>query len=250
MTYERIKKVKKRKRIIKSIIISIIIIFFVFWSVPTILANNSKTVLPEKGVLIDTISAEGFLIKNETVIKSKNQGQLERLSSEGDRLPAGQEIAIVKSSNDNSHLTQELELIENSINALKKTQNEAKIVLDEKTRIEDLKISLINEIQNNISIGNFQEIYLLKEELALYNDKTEDMSFSNTLAGQSLEKLEGKRDEIVSILENNNLKYYSPHGGIVSYNIDGYEEIFLPKDFENYTYDKLVIRNKATQKAG
>ena len=29
-------------------------------------------------------------------------------------------------------------------------------------------------------------------------------------------------------------KYYSQHGGIVSYVIDGYEETYLPRESENY----------------
>src|SRR5690606_23581138 len=122
MAYERIKKQKKKKKLLRGIIISLIFIFFLFRSVPSILANNAKTVLPEKGTLIDTISAEGFLIKNETVIKARNVGEIERLSAEGDRLPAGKEIAIIRSNNDNSHLIQELELVESSIEALKRTQ--------------------------------------------------------------------------------------------------------------------------------
>jgi len=247
MAYEKKQKGKKGRRLFRGIIIFLICILSIFRSVPSILANNAKTILPEKGTLIDTISSQGYFIKKETVIKSKNAGQLEKLSIEGERLAAGKEIAIIKSSNDNSHLIQELELVENYIEALKKTQNETKFILEEKTKIEDLKIDLISEIQSSVSQENFQEIYLLKEQLALYQEKTEDMAFSNTLAGQSLEKLENKRDEIISILENNNIKYYSPHGGIVSYNIDGYEEIFLPKDFENYTYDNLALK-KASQK--
>lgn len=248
MAYEKNNKRKKRN-IFRRVIISLIIVFYIFRSMPSILASNAKTVLPEKGTLIDTISTQGFFIKKETVIKSKNVGKLEKLATEGERLPAGKEIAIVRSNNDNSYLIQELELIENSIEALKKTQSETKIILDEKEKIEDLKIDLIDDIQNNISQENFQNIYLLKEQLLLYYEKTEGMSFSNTLAGQSLEKLEGRRDEIVSILENDNVKYYSPHAGILSYNIDGYEEVFLPQDFENYTYENLVIK-KTNQNQG
>lgn len=242
MTSERVKKRKKGRRLLRGILISIIFAFFIFRSVPSILANNAKTILPEKGTLIDTISAQAYFIKKETIIKSKNSGKLQKLVSEGKRLAAGQEVAIVRSSNNNSHLMQELEIVENSIEALVKTQNETKLILEEKTKAEDLKMDLISKIQYNISQGKFQEIYLLKEQLAIYHEKIEDMSFSNTLAGQSLEKLENKRDELISVLENSNVKYYSPHGGIISYNIDGYEEIFIPKDFENYTYDNLIYK--------
>ena len=50
MAYERIKKQKKRRKLFRGIIISSIFIFILFRSVPSILANNSKTVLPEKGL--------------------------------------------------------------------------------------------------------------------------------------------------------------------------------------------------------
>lgn len=239
MSYDKKEKRKKKNKLLRRVIIALILVLYIFRSVPSILANNAKTVLPEKGILIDTITVQGFFIKNETVIKSKNAGKLQKLASEGERLPAGKEIAIISSNNDNSYLYKELELIKNSIEALKKTQNETKIILDDKAKVEDIKADLIGQIQNNINQGNYQDVYLLKEQLILYQNKSEELTFSNTLAGQSLEKLESRKNEIISILESDNIKYYSPRAGIISYNLDGYEDKFLPRDFENYTYESL-----------
>ncbi|MFA5577736.1 MAG: HlyD family efflux transporter periplasmic adaptor subunit [Tissierellaceae bacterium] len=239
MTYEKRKRDRKKNQILRALVVSSIFIFIAFKSIPSILANNAKTVLPEKGTLIETISAQGFLIKDELLIKSKNTGSLVKIATEGERLPSGIEIATVDSIDDMTALRHELELIENSIAAIKKSHQEAGLIIDEKLKTDELQIAIIEEIQNYISLGRFDEIYLLKEKLILYDNKGKELSLSNTLTGQSIENLERKRDEISNLIKGKNLRYFSPQGGIISYEIDGFEEIYLPKDFENYSYDKL-----------
>lgn len=65
-----------------------------------------------------------------------------------------------------------------------------------------------------------------------------------TLLNQSLDNLNKRKEEIEKDIKSNNINYYSSNGGIVSFNIDGYEEVYYPKEFENYTYDKIDILEK------
>lgn len=242
MSYEKREKNRRKRRVFRTAIISFVLIYLIFRAVPSLLASNAKTILPEKGTLIEKLSTQGFVIKNETVIKSTSNGELQTSSTEGQRLSAGVEVASVNSLNDTSSLKEELSQLEESISALEKSEIETKIILNEKEKILEMKDSLVNELQNAIATGNFDEIYLLKSQLSLYDEKNKDISFSNTLVGQSIENLKSKRDSINSKIKSNNIKYYSSHGGIISYVLDGYEENYLPKDFENYTYDKLVLK--------
>lgn len=242
MSYEKRKKIRMKRRVFRTVVISFVLIYLIFRAVPSLLASNAKTILPEKGTLIEKFSAQGFMIKYETVIKSTSGGQLEISSTEGERVAAGVEVATVNSLNDTSSLRQELLQLDESISALEKSEKENKIIVNEKEKIQELQDSLVSELQNTIISGNFDDIYLLKGKIALYDEKNKDISFSNTLAGQSLENLKAKRDNISSEIKSNHMKYYSNHGGIISYLIDGYEEIYLPKDFENYTYDKLTSK--------
>lgn len=242
MSYEKREKNRRKRRVFRTAIISFVLIYLIFRAVPSLLASNAKTILPEKGTLIEKLSTQGFVIKNETVIKSTSNGELQTSSTEGQRLSAGVEVASVNSLNDTSSLKEELSQLEESISALEKSEIETKIILNEKEKILEMKDSLVNELQNAIATGNFDEIYLLKSQLSLYDEKNKDISFSNTLVGQSIENLKSKRDSINSEIKSNNIKYYSSHGGIISYVLDGYEENYLPKDFENYTYDKLVLK--------
>ena len=239
MSYEKREKSRKKRKVFRIIIISFVSLYLLFRSVPSLLANGTKTVLPERGVLITKFSAEGFLIKDETVTKSQVKGQLEMSTNEGTRLAAGSEVASVNSLNDTSSLKEELEQVEESISALEKSEAETNLIINEKEKVGNLKESLVNKLQTNIIEGNFDEVYLLKEQLALYDEKVKDVSFTNTLAGQSLENLKSKKEVISKEINSNHVKYYSQYGGIVSYIIDGYEETYLPREFENYTYDKL-----------
>ncbi|CAK7021844.1 HlyD family efflux transporter periplasmic adaptor subunit [Tissierella carlieri] len=242
MSYEKREKNRRKRRVFRTATISFVLIYLIFRAVPSLLASNAKTILPEKGTLIEKLSTQGFVIKNETVVRSTSNGDLQTSSTEGQRLSAGVEVASVNSLNDTSSLKEELSQLEESISALEKSEIETKIILNEKEKIIEMKDSLVNELQNAIAAGNFDEIYLLKSQLSLYDEKNKDISFSNTLVGQSIENLKSKRDSINSEIKSNNIKYYSSHGGIISYVLDGYEENYLPKDFENYTYDKLVLK--------
>ncbi len=241
MSYEKREKVRRKRKVFRTLIISFVLLYLIFRSVPSLLASNAKTILPEKGTLIEKFSTQGFVIKHETVVKSTSSGELQVSSTEGERLAAGVEVARVNSLNDTSSLKQELSQIEESISALEKSEKETKLTLNEKEKIQELQKSLVDELQNTIISGKFDEIYLLKGQLSVYDEKDKDISFSNTLVGQSLENLRSKRDSLHSEINSNHIKYYSSHGGIISYKIDGYEEVYLPKDFENYTYDKLNL---------
>ncbi|MFA7532811.1 MAG: HlyD family efflux transporter periplasmic adaptor subunit [Tissierellaceae bacterium] len=239
MTYEKRKRDRKKSQILRGFVVTIVFALVAFKSIPSILANNAKTVIPEKGILEEKISAQGFLIKNEVLIKSKNTGTLHKLAKEGERLPSGIEIATVDSIDDTGALKHELQLIDNSIAAIKKSQQEATVLMNEKVKTEDLQNNVVEEIQNYIALGEYNELYLLKEKLILYDNKAKELSFSTTLTGQSLENLESKREEINNLIKSKNVRYFSPQGGIISYEIDGFEESYLPKDFETYSYDML-----------
>lgn len=241
MSYDNRKRNRQKRKRFRIIVISFILLYLIFRSVPTLLANNAKTILPEVGTLIDKLPSQGFVIRNEAVIKATSNGELELLPKEGTRVSAGTEIANVNILDNHSSLKQELEQIENSITALERSETEAEVIIKEKGKIEDLQLSTIDEIQNMISLGKFDEVYLLKEKLNLYDDKANNVSLEDTLLGQSIDNLKKRKEIINEEMNKNHMKYYSNHGGIISYNIDGYEEIYFPKDFENYTYDKINI---------
>lgn len=243
MAYNEREKKRKKKKKFRGLLISTIFLYLIFRSVPALLASNAKTILPERDTLINKQLVQGFIIKDETIVRATGSGDLELFSEEGVRLSSGSKVANISSINNSSSLKQELEQIEKSIIALEKSEADAKTMIQDKEKIEGIKEELERELQESINEGKFEEIYLLKEKLVLYNGKSDEVAKTDTLIGQSLENLKLRKEIIDKDMDSNHINYYTNYGGIVSYKLDGYEEIYIPKDFENYSYDKLNIGN-------
>lgn len=234
---------KKRRKGILVIFIFIITIYLLFISFVTLFKRNAKTTLPERMLLIDTISSQGFLIKNESIIKATNSGDVDLIANEGERLGSGREVLSINTLKDIKSLEYELEGVEKNISSLKKKETESDLISNEKDKIELTREELILELQDKISSSEFNDINFIKEQLLLYDGKYKDVDFSKTVLGQSVEGLEDRKKDISKKIDKNNVRYYTDRPGVISYKIDGYEEVYLPKDFENYTYDKLNVDN-------
>lgn len=237
MSYEkRVKKRKKRK--ISNIILFVIIVYIILTSFITLFKRNAKTVLPERMVVTDSILSQGIIIKNETLIKSQNNGVIDLTADEGQRLAAGQEVATINTSKEMKTLEYELIEIEKNISSLEETEGEL-IVTEEHGG--GIKEELILKLQNKILSNDFSNIALIKDQLILYDESYQDEDFSETLIGQSIDNLKDRKESITKELNQNYVKYYTSNPGVISYEIDGYEEKYLPENFQDYTYDKLNI---------
>ena len=241
MAYDNREKKRRKRRKLRIMGISLTFLYLVVRSVPTLMASNAKTVLPEKDILVQKKLAKGFMIKNEIITRSTGSGELEIFPSEGDRLSSGFKVASVSGLNYNSSLRQELEQIEKSITALEKSELDTELMIKDKDKIEGLQENLGFELQELINKGEYDQVYLIKEKISLYNNKSKEVSQSDTLISQSLEKLKNRQENITKEINSNYIDYYTNTGGIISYNIDGYEETYIPRNFENYLYDKVKI---------
>lgn len=240
MSQTTTKKAKGNQVIIFSIFI--IIGFIMMGSFPIMAGLSRKTILPEKGTLYDLKEAEGIFIRREEVYFSEGSGQLNLFVAEGDKVPVGEEIAGVSLLKDNSRLKQELAEIETNIQQL----TSGKAVLpanDADGDTEELSGSIVDELQNNINSGNYSGIRKNTEEL-----KGNNIIGDETLIEVSIESLKQKKESLLNQINNSNLKYYSKTSGMVSFEIDGYENIYLPKEFENYTYDSLSVEKDIIMK--
>lgn len=238
MSYKSIQRKRKRRKII-SFIIMFLIAYLFFKPILNVVSGGLKTTLPSKELLVEKIDVEGFFIRSEKVVNSDVDGILSIALEEGQRIGAGREVASIHRLKDNSSLEHEIIEVEEAIKTLEESGAKIEFIEDEKEEIQDLKSNIINEIQEKIINKDYSDINLVKEELILYEKKDNDVNFSGTLASQSIENLKNRKEAILSELKTNNIKYYTDKGGIISYDIDNYEDVYLVKDFENYTYEKL-----------
>ena len=230
-------KSNTKNRIILFIFI-LVIIYFLYNLLNSSIGSKEKTVLPEIGTLYSKTNAQGITIKDETVYYADSSGQLSILIDEGERVAFGEEITSININKDNSSIINEIDIIDDKIERLASTGSKSLIINDSNKGKEESIKTIMNDLQTSINDKKYDEIeYNIDYLKGLSNDYKEDA----TLLDISLSSLQLERDKLIAQLDNKMQKYNARETGIVSYHIDGYEKIFIPKEFDNYTYEKLFI---------
>ena len=243
MTQDNKKNRTSKKRNLFLGIFLAVAVFLLLRYIQTVFGFTNKTVMPERSVLYKKSSAEGFVIKNEVVYKAEGSGQVNKKIPEGERVPAGTEIAQINSVKDTSQLMTELKEIEDKITVLLNTEVAAINGEDSSDGDADYD-SFLEDIQSNINNEKYNSINENKDLL-----QKKDSTSDKTLIEQSLEALLEKKEFIKKQINGGDLRFYAKRAGIVSYEIDGYENVLKPVEFENYTYDKLNIKTSDNVKS-
>lgn len=219
MALVEFKRNKNPKNKIVMGITAFIVLIILVGLTRTIIGIGHKTITPNPTVLFDEIEGRALVIKSEKVYKSGGTGSIEHLASEGDKVPVG--LEIVKISTSNEEIKSQLESVEKQLEELG-----IEHYSDEENS------GLLEDIQKKISQGNYSDI-------SSYLENLEASEENDNLISEKLEGLLKKQNELSGFLEELKIPTLSEDSGIVSYKIDGYEEILKPTDFEKYTYDTL-----------
>lgn len=239
-----IKKHKKSgsKKLLLGVII-FVLIYFSISSIPLLFGNRHKTVLPQIETLYKLVEGEALVIKKESLYFADGTGEIDQMVKEGEMVPVGMEVSNISLLKDTSSLKQELLEIEQKIIALSKSDKDVPTLEEDKKKISTMQVEAIERIQTSINSGSFLDIHKAKESVLLYNNKLQDVSKDNTLLGTSLDSLRERQEKVKAEINSNRVRYYTKDSGIISYEIDGYEAMYLPKDFENYTYNSFSMED-------
>ena len=204
-----------------------IFVYIIFYAISSIIGKNIHIKVLENEITDMKISRKCLIVRDEYLLKSDTNGEVNLLVDEGERVTNMQEVANVYSNVDRniddsiSSLDEEIEKLKNGEKNLSKNEI---IKFNEKIEL------LSNEIKTNLLVSNYRNIKEYKEELEVYlNDK-------NKLLNNGIDsvKLSSKKEQ-KKILEkqraNNVFTYYSSMSGIISFKFDGKEE--------KYNFDNL-----------
>lgn len=245
MSQEERKLRRKRKKRWRLLFFSLIFLFMLFRSVPSLFATAFKTVLPEEYTVEDKIETEAIIIRKENLYKADGEGKIELYPNEGERVASGTKIAKITLLHDTSTLKQQLEEVENKIDILTKTEVDNESIKNDQNKIKENIDNIIEEIQISISNEDYERAGILKDKLSIYDGKQKNIGRDNTLINQSLDNLKKKREEIASQISQNSINYFSQEPGVISYKIDGFEEIYSINHKDDYEYsDFKEIANK------
>lgn len=180
-----------------------------------------------------TVAAQGVLIKNEwtTVLPSGTAADYK--ANEGERVSTGKEILkISKSSGADENISLKLSKINERIEEIKRTEADNNFFAQDKQKIDTSIESNLKELQNVAKSGDFSKLETVKNDLSANVYKKSLVYGTESFSGQNLEQLMNEKATLEKLLQNNLNVIYAKLSGLVSYELDGYEEVLKTEGIE------------------
>lgn len=231
MEKEKVFDFFKRNFLVILFIIGIICFFAYTLTKDSMKKKTTYTVV--EGTIEIADQTNLYLLKDEKLIDYDNTLPITAIVEQGKRASKNEAVATYQSSSYSDYLNQ-IEDIDKQIQTLVKDLPATYSA--DLTNIESKILEYAIEIQNSNSYSKMQEYKSKMDELA-YRKIT---ILSNSSPDSSaIRDLISKREELVKISKSSPNTISTPISGIVTYKIDGAEDVINYKEIENYNVSKL-----------
>lgn len=236
-----IEELRKHKRVIIMFALLCVIIY-IFCIVAKLIKNPTDTFLVEQGQIYQEEIANGYIIRDEVVVKGENyKNGMSQIKTEGERVAKGEAIFRYY-SNGEDNLIKKIEELDKKIDEAMDNENN-KIVSSDTKVIEN---QILEKIESAYNESNLQKIKEYKKDINIYITKKAKITGELSPSGSYLKKLIDQRSNYEKTLNSGAEYIKAPTSGVVSYRVDGYEELLTTKDFGNFTKDFLENLNLKT----
>ena len=240
------RKLKKNK--IKIIFISILILAIVIYAgyaAWQLLTNPTEVFLIEEGSISQEQKAEGYIIRQETKVQGNNyKNGMVQIKTEGEKCAKDENLFRYYTAGE-EELIKKIQELDEQIDEAQKSNIMTILPSDIKLLDEEIDKRLIELSKNN----SIQEISEYKKEIEDYIAKKTEIVGENSEAGSYLNNLIQQRKNYEEQLNSGSEYIKAPMSGVVSYKIDGLEEILTPDDFSKYNrtfFENLNLKSGQT----
>ncbi len=224
------KKMKKdtslqKKKIMIGIAV-IAILFYIIYAIYLLIKQPTNIFTIEEGKLYQEETVIGYVIRDEKVVKGENyKNGMKQIKSEGERAAKDENIFRYYSSNE-ENLKSKIEELDNKIQEV--MLNDTSLFSSDMKILEnqiDEKVADINQIEDSTKLAEYKKTIndLVTKKAQIAGDLSPKGSYLNQL----IEERKGYEGQL-----NSGAEYVkAPMSGIVSYKVDGLEEVLTPNNF-------------------
>lgn len=228
------KKSKINAKIVVAIIIILAIIVYAIYALARLIMNPTDTCLVENGKISLKESVKGYIIRDETVIKGENyKNGIAQIKTEGEKVAKGDSIFRYYTSGEES-LIKKIKELDVKIQEAMEKENGV-YTSDIKTLEEQIQKKLYEAYEQN----DLQKIKEYKKDLSNNITKKAKIAGENSPAGSYLKQLISQRSEYENQLNSGSEYITAPKSGVVSYRVDGLEDVLTPSNLASLSKDML-----------
>ena len=239
---------KRKRNIVKIIFISILIIAIVIYAgymAWKLLANPTDVFLVEEGSISQEQRTEGYIIRDETKVQGNNyKNGMVQIKAEGEKCAKDENIFRYYTTGE-EELIDKIQELDEKIDEAQKNDTSSIYYGDIKLLDEEIDMRLLEISRNN----DIQKISEYKKEIEDYIAKKTDIVGENSEAGSYLSNLIQERKNYENQLNSGSEYIKAPMSGVVSYKVDGLEDVLTPDDFSSYNrsfFESLNLKTGQT----
>lgn len=232
----------QKKKIIINIVL-IIILFYIIYTIYLLIRQPTTTFTIEEGKLYQEETDIGYVIRSEQVVKGeKYKNGMMQIKTEGERAAKDENIFRYYSSNEET-LKKKIEDLDNKIQEV--MMNDNSLFTSDMKLLEnqiDEKVADISQITDATKLAEY------KKEINKLVTKKAQIAGDLSPKGSYLNQLIEERKKYESQLNSGAEYVKAPMSGIVSYKVDGLEEVLTPNNFNSLSKEYLESLDLKTGK--
>lgn len=231
------RKISKSKVIAATVIFAIILIYVIYYTVKLV-QNPTNTFIVTNGKISQEENDIGYIVREETVIKGQNyKNGMAKIKNEGEKVAKGDSVFRYYSSGEENLKSKIAEL---DVEIQELMQNEKGNYPSDAKLLES---QIEKELDSICQVNNAQKIQEYKKSINTYITRKAKLSSpSNTKLKELLKQREEYENKLNSDSENVN----ATESGIVSYRVDGLENVLTVDDFSKLNNSFLQELNLKT----
>ena len=230
-----------KKKLILTLLIFIVLIGYAVSLVVRIVQNPTDTFVVEKGDISLEETLEGYILREETIVQGENyKNGIVQIKNEGEKVSKGEAIFRYYSNGEENLLKQIQELNEKIDEAL---NNQTTIFSKDTKTLEDQITSNLDKIYQ---VNNLKQIEEYKKEINENMAKKSEIVGEQSPAGSYLKELMTEKQELQQRLNSDAEYVNAPIPGVISYRVDGLENVLTTTDFNYLNQDFLEGLNIKT----
>ena len=237
------KKINNKKVIVISIILLILAIYIIY-VIYLLIKQPTNVFTIEEGNLYKEETDIGYVIRKESVVRGENyKNGMEQIITEGERAAVNENIFRYYSTNEES-LKSKIEELDTKIQVAMAENTE----LSNGSDMKLLEDQIDEQIENINKITDSAKLEEEKKEIDNLVTKKARIAGEASPQGSYLRELIDERKEYENELNSGAEYVKAPMSGIVSYRVDGLEEVLTPDSFSNLSKEYLESLDLSTGK--
>lgn len=215
-----------KKKYITFIIIVVLIAIYAIYSAYKLVANPTDTFIIENGKLSLEQPSTGYIIREEKVLKGENyKNGIYQIKSEGEKVAKGEAVFRYYTSGeeDIKKKIQELDI------KIQDAWDKNNTIFSSDVKILEEQID--KKLDDLFHLNDLQKIKEYKKDLNSYITKKAKIAGEKSPTGSYLKELIEERSHYENQLNEGSEYLTADEAGVVSYRVDGLEEVLTTTDF-------------------